>query len=388
VSSDLGPGAYDEAQIPHCRHGGDQGIFQSMPRGTTCAAGSLNAGEHFIINVAGQQNFTGDIADVFSCIAALGDGGCGLEHQLGSVLRALGADGAGGAPPDNAGFLRPDALLAVVLVTNEDDCSAPLNSMLFDPASTLVSDPLGPLDSYRCNEFGHLCGGQRPPRTMAADLTGTCHSAEDGTLLKVADVASRLKGLKVDPTRVLVSAIAGPTAPYVVNLVPPSVRSDPNMWPEVGHSCTSADGIYGDPSIRLAELVQAFGTKGTFQPICADSLKPALDTIAQTVGSGVDVPCLDSKLFDTNTVTAGLQPDCAFVDHVTNGVGIRVDTPISSCAETGNAAPCWTIAADQRCGSGLLVTFKPAAGVPPADLTTTATCQVCAAGDARPGCAD
>ena len=39
-------------------------------------------------------------------------------------LRALGADGRGGPPAENQGFLRPDAYLAIILITNEDDCSA------------------------------------------------------------------------------------------------------------------------------------------------------------------------------------------------------------------------------------------------------------------------
>src|SRR5262249_41604002 len=149
-------------------------------------------------------------------------------HQLASVLRALGADGSP-APTQNAGFLRANAYLAVVLITNEDDCSAPPDSHLYDPASRLVSDPLGPQSSYRCNEFGHLCNGQRPPRTPAGttELTG-CVSAEDGTLLKVSDAAARLKALKADPRMVLVASIAGPPSPYVVELVAPT-GPDPNM---------------------------------------------------------------------------------------------------------------------------------------------------------------
>ena len=48
--------------------------------------------------------------------------GCGFEHQFAAILRALGADG-GRAPAENQGFLRPDAYLAIVMMTNEDDCS-------------------------------------------------------------------------------------------------------------------------------------------------------------------------------------------------------------------------------------------------------------------------
>jgi hypothetical protein len=189
------------------------------------------------------------------------------------VLRALGADG-GPAPAANDGFLRPDALLQVVLLTNEDDCSAPPDSDLFDSTSSLVSDPLGPLQSYRCNEFGHLCGGQPPPRTPAnppVDLSGTCVSAEDGRLLRVSDVTGALQHLKADPSKVLVTVIAGPASPYVVDVGPAQVKNDPDMWPYVQHSCMSADGTYADPGVRLTQLAGAFGANARYVSICADA---------------------------------------------------------------------------------------------------------------------
>src|SRR4029079_4917789 len=51
VSTDMGAGAYDVADIPSCRHGGDRGLLQNQPRGMTCGTGSLNPGERFIANV-------------------------------------------------------------------------------------------------------------------------------------------------------------------------------------------------------------------------------------------------------------------------------------------------------------------------------------------------
>jgi hypothetical protein len=44
---------------------------------------------------------------VFTCIAALGEQGCGFEHQFAAITRALGVDGRGGPPAENADFLRP-----------------------------------------------------------------------------------------------------------------------------------------------------------------------------------------------------------------------------------------------------------------------------------------
>ena len=365
VSSSMGAGR--NPSVDHCPPGGDQGIFQAKPVGSSCTQASLNAGESFIITSgAGGPNFTGDVSDVFGCIAALGSGGCGFEHQFESVLRALGADGAA-APPQNAGFLRPDAILQIVLLTNEDDCSAPPNSDLFDSSSASISDPLGPLQSYRCNEFGHLCGGAPPPRTPASptDLSGTCVSAEDGRLLRVADVVSALKNLKSDPRLVVVSAIAGPANPYIVMTGPSQVKDDPNMWPFIGHSCTSTDGTYGDPSVRIQQWVDAFGSNGSFQSICDASLGAGMPLATQLVSVMSGSPCLDAAVVPSA---------CVFVDQVRDADGGIRDVPLASCTATAGVAPCWTLPAITSCPSGRAVQFVRASGSVVA--STTATCPV------------
>src|SRR5262245_31127211 len=161
VSSDMGAG---DGSIASCDStGGKQGIFQYTARGT-CTNTTLAPGATYISRVNGVANFTApNISDVFTCIAALGEQGCGFEHQLAAVTRALGLDGAS-APAENQGFVRPDALLAVIVVTNEDDCSAspgagPNNRIpLFDTtANTNMASQLGPPANFRCNEFGHIC---------------------------------------------------------------------------------------------------------------------------------------------------------------------------------------------------------------------------------------
>ena len=123
ISQDVGAG---DGSIAGCTSdsgnagGGDMGIFQYTARGT-CTSTTLQPNATYISNVGGVANYSAtDISTVFSCIAALGETGCGFEHQFASVLRALGADGSP-APAENQGFLRSDALLAIVMVTNEDD---------------------------------------------------------------------------------------------------------------------------------------------------------------------------------------------------------------------------------------------------------------------------
>jgi hypothetical protein len=365
VSSSMGAGRNQD--IPHCPPGGDQGIFQSKPVGTTCAQASLNAGQNFIISGPGGQNFTGDVSDMFSCIAALGDGGCGLEHQFESVLRALGADGAA-APAQNAGFLRAGAFLDVVMLTNEDDCSAPPDSDLFDDAG---ADPItfkyGPLQSYRCNEFGHLCGGQPPPRTPAnppVDLSGTCVSSEDGHLIRVADIVAGLKAVKANPSMIVVSAITGPANPYIVNVGPSQIAGDTSMWPFIEHSCMAADGTYADPSVRIQQAVNAFGSNGLLLSICdADLGNPMRVAASQLENVMAGWPCLPAN------VDAAA---CAFVDHVRADGGAPRDVALPACGTTGATLPCWTSSASASCASGRLVQFMRTSG---ADLVgTTASC--------------
>ena len=100
VSQDMGAG---DGSIASCdASGGKNGIFQYTSRGA-CTTTSLKAGATYIANVDGVTNYTGNVGDVFSCIAALGETGCGFEHQFAAITRALGVDGRGAAPPRTRG---------------------------------------------------------------------------------------------------------------------------------------------------------------------------------------------------------------------------------------------------------------------------------------------
>jgi hypothetical protein len=386
ISSDTGPGKFD---LPdrHCSLGGDGGRFQSTARGT-CAVSPLAAGQTFLQASSNQQvkNYTGDITDAFTCIAALGDQGCGFEGQLKSVRLAL--DPAS-APPDNRGFLRDDAYLAVVLVTNEDDCSVPDDSDLVDPAQTLLSDPLGPLWSFRCNEFGHLCNIngtlQPPPRAAVQSLLGcVSNDGPTGKLTKLRDEIAFLKSLKSDPNKILVSAVAGPATPYGIELIPQSGLPD-ELEANIQHSCAiPATGEYGDPSVRLKQWLDAFGVNGVFQSICADSFAPALQVIAARV-AGVFGPACVSGPFAGGD--GGAPTACRVVDRTPRSDGSRSEVLLPSCADNANAAPCWTLMDDASgCLDGKRLSINRGAVTPPADLTTAFTCAACAPGTAEIGC--
>jgi hypothetical protein len=348
VSSDMGaPG--DSTSSIGCSRVGDDGQFRfgatggasgqhpgfdgggtgGAPGGNDagapgCAGASLNSGATYISNVDGVANYTGDLSTLLSCMTALGDSGCGFENQLASISRSLGADGSP-APSSNAGFLRPDAQLAIIVLSNEDDCSAPADTVLYslNGGQQNISNALGPLANYRCNRFGHLCvdpaapgsacltqpPAQPPPdvQTTASgptlDLVDCESNDNNGLLSSVTNFVSGIRALKADPdNQIVVGAIVAPPTPYTVAWLSAQGGQDTRLgelWPLVEHSCGPAggddvnpratqpttDGTFGDPAVRIAQWVQGFGDNGVMASICEGSYANAFSAIASKIGA-------------------------------------------------------------------------------------------------------
>jgi hypothetical protein len=405
VSSDMGAGTGTSG----CAGNGNAGIFRWGAPTTTCAA--TTDGAKFLSNINGSANYTGDLSSVFSCLAALGEDGCGYEQTLLSVTHALGADnfdsdGTPQAPPENQGFLRDGADLAIIVLTNEDDCSTPQGAAndLFPRAGdgSSVSTALGPPIGYRCNAFGHLCGtppaappimsplGTSDPgdETTVVKLEN-CVSAEDsGRLIPVAAFAQALKSLKPDPAnQILVAAISGlypdtsRNAPYSVTWKRAPAGQPGGPWPEMVHSCVSAgDQTDADPGVRIGEFVKQFGRSGVLQSICDSSFRPAMVRIGDEIGRLMGPPCVTGVFADRSPTQAGTQYDCTVTDQVGGRNG-----PIASCDENGGAHPCWHLDADSDCrvpagspaGTEALRLTVDRDGVPASDLvSTTIKCQL------------
>jgi len=385
ISSDMGAG---DGTVAGCDStGGKKGILQYTARGA-CTATKLNAGAKYTSNIGGTANYTGALADVFRCIGALGEAGCGFEHQFAAILRALGADDQP-APAENQGFLRADANLAIVMLTNEDDCSVTPNVPIFDTLSNAnIASQLGPPINFRCNEFGHICDGAHPLRLapnndVAAMVTYNSCEANDteGYLLSALDTANRLKALKADPSQLLVASIQGPESPYVVHWKGPgttdtSCGAASCPWPEITHSCTAGDTSFADPGVRTAKFAAEFGNNGLVLPICGDGFAPSLERIGQAIGKLFTPACISGKIQDDPT-KPGLQPDCTVTAHVQQASGSAMDTALPSCAANGGVGPCWTVTRDlARCSGDAAVVVTPGpAGAP--TQSATIQCTLC-----------
>lgn len=309
-----------------------------------------------------EVNYTGTLTDQFSCITALGTSGCGFEQPLEAMRRAL-------APGRNPGFLRPDAALAVVFVGDEDDCSTADPAMFGDPNAGVLS-PLGPRTSFRCFEFGTVCDPDADPRAPGT-RTG-CQSREDSPYLtSVASYTAFLRGLKADPSQVVVTSLIGALDEARTAEVVP----DPNMpdAPALAPSCTSDRGV-AYPGFRLGDFTAAF--HGTSRSICEPSFAAPLGTFASRITTTMGVPCFEHALKDADATVAGVQATCTVSDRA-RATGATTAVPACDADPSGT---CWRVVADaSRCplapGHLTIAIDRPGA-TDLADITTTASCAI------------
>lgn len=414
VSSDLGIGRAANVAIPGCSAGGDAGNLRSQPEGM-CTDSTLAPGATFISDIGDSPNYSAaddasepGIAKVFQCVADLGTGGCGFGQPLAALVRALGADGQP-PPAANAGFLRPDAYLAIVIISNEDDCSVPSDSSLFslrDLAENDLGDPRGPLTHYRCNHAGHLCQDANgnlgsPPLSPPADATAgvpslalaDCVSNEDGALTPVSKLVAEIKALKADPQRILVSAVAGPATPYTVEWVPEVGGTKAGeLWPQVAPSCGSeaADGgAFGEPGVRISQFVNAF-SDSVLASVCDSNWATALQIFSRRLPVDTFPPCFPDNIATRTDGQGRTYPDCAVTERLTTTEGTQ-EIQLAACAVAPPGAPCWSLGAPADAADSCVINGKQSmtitnepVGPDPASYTATVSvsCQIALPADA------
>ena len=383
VTSDLGAGQF--VLGGQCHPGGDgaklQALGKAAPASCMAPTGAVNFLEVDYTTGAATPTTNApagqDVNTTFGCMAAVGDTGCGFESQLESVYKALHDP-----ITENAGFLRDDAALVVLLLTDEDDCSADANSDLFDPSKS-QAPPMGygALDSYRCTEFGIECVNPSDgklamlPYGDSGGAWSQCRSApasDGGKLLavqKYIDFFTKPKaqgGVKLNPDDVVLSAIIGPAMPVQSLLAKPtagpytacSPLSPPSCVPVLQHSCIASTNtqFFADPAVRIHQVVSAVAVHEETST-CDTSYDVALSNLGTLVQPTTGATgCLPSPPADSAA------PSCVVT---ANG------NPLPACS-AANAPPCWHVDQTTLCASGAQLVIDQ----PPIDATLSATCVV------------
>ncbi len=236
----------------------------------------------FPAGAIGQSDFVNGV----ECIVGQGtdgDFGCGYEQQLEATLRALN-----GSVGVNEGFIRDEALLAIILVTDEDDCSAE------DPDIYDVSD-------NAANQY-------KGPYTAGMELKAELRCFEHKQALwDIERYATAFADLKDSPSKIVFAAIAGIPLGEFSSL--DAILNDPNMvevpdGPDTSSqklrpSCDAGANGEAFPARRIVETakgLEELGVRSIVESICEDDYTGLLGDIVAKIGDALRQICLPRPL--------------------------------------------------------------------------------------------
>ncbi len=315
----------------------DDGLLQNTPR----VAGCTPPNGRFlsdIKNATGTRttNYAGSLESSLSCIAQLGATGCGFEAPLEAMKRALD-----GSRPENAGFLREGAFLAVVILTDEDDCSVKDPAIFALPATQVGAGDFRcqPLFAYRCDT---------PISATAGGSYANCRVRTDSYLQDPAIYAQFLSTVK-PAGKSVVALIAGDPKPNITTgpLGMQQLALQPSCMATINGNLA-----LGRPALRLAEFIKPFGDHGLFRTVCQSDYSQTLTEVGKLLFKAIS-PCLEGALdvADVDPANPGVQPDCTVSDIQNPDTTHEHETQMDTCHMTdpttpagGGARPCWWVA--------------------------------------------
>jgi hypothetical protein len=155
-----GLGCVDPPALPSSENG-DNGAFRQKP--------ACDLPRRWI------ERSDADVSGMFACNARVGTGGPSIEMPLHTAELAFTERMSDGT---NQGFLREDALLALVIISDEDDCSRTDNNFSIESDSCHPEWPENPAISYYTGFLDTLKGerGRWATAVIAGPGPGTCES--------------------------------------------------------------------------------------------------------------------------------------------------------------------------------------------------------------------
>jgi len=281
--------------------------------------------------IDGQTNLppTTDMAAAFACFAPQGVNGCGFEAPLESMYLAL----VRAQTPDEPGygFMRRNATLAIVHLTDAADCSYNQEwAEIFDAEGDKAfwADPLADSPSAAvCWNAGVECTGDASTYDSCEpankDISGELGATDGDSVLQPLDryigLVARIdkeKKMVDDGLEVIVALIGGVDGagePVYADVS----ETDPDFHAEfgIGPGCEAAlaagqlEPMRAVPPVRLRDFTNAF-TPGNLASICADDYSPTFEDLAQRIAAQMPVSCFWGCVKDTDPTTERIEPDC------------------------------------------------------------------------------
>jgi hypothetical protein len=261
---------------------GDDGVLLRDLDGLPgCTAGAGGAYLAFDAETDDAQ----DLGGPFACRALVGTDGCGFEQQLEAAWKALapatdksfsrGTGGHGNA--ENAGFLREDSVLAVVVVSDEDDCSIPDEARaLFSPndQNILLNVSCG-LNPNSLHPVSRYVDGLRSLRPDNPDLV---------VFAAIAGVPLEAEGmLDASGTQDHAAILAMEAMQFRQDLP----DQNGNILPKA--ACETSNGR-AFPGRRFVEVAKQFGDNALVRSICSDDFSFAITSVSRAIAKKLGTP--------------------------------------------------------------------------------------------------
>lgn len=285
VTSDMGTGGHD---IPTCdlQPFGRDGIL--VTEGNTTIPGCAADYPPFVAFEPAHDLRVA--ADALGCVARRGTGGCGFEQPLDAVLKAVtpataptrfALDTRGHGDGANAGLVRERSLVAVLVLTDEEDTSA-VDLALFDPMSTEYPGDL----NLRGFEYP---GALRPPTEYADGLLALRPGEPERVLFaSLTGIPPELHGRTVAEVDAI---LADPRMQEAIDLESPTPRLVP--------SCNVPGLGIAFPARRIVTVGREIAARGghtVAESSCGDDFGPQLERVALAIGDALRPHCLAAPL--------------------------------------------------------------------------------------------
>jgi hypothetical protein len=299
-------------------------------------------------------------AEAFECFGPQGIAGCGFESTLESMRLALTR--AHDEDEPSYGFLRPGAILAIVLVTDEEDCSARKDSeyreVWADDGNHVfwseVNLGMG-ATSEVCWNAGVECDGG--PGTYSdcrpADkaIDGTPTDPEHSVLYSVQSYIDFVQGIEKQKRKldggaeVLVAVLGGVPSGYSDGAeIVYSDGDDADFLAKmgIGAGCNSENGM-AVPPVRLRAFAEAFALSDAVEDrnlysVCEDDYSPALEQIADRIRDKLRPACMPTCVADVNPFNDQLDPQCTLEESYRDEAGTSREVSVPQCGQDGSGA--------------------------------------------------
>ena len=315
-------------------------------------------------NTSGVTNVSGaSMLEALQCYAPQGVAGCGFESHLESMYLALARSKDKGSK-NNYGFLRDAAVLSVVIVSDETDCSfTPEFKDIFTTNKVFWNDPANDVapTSAMCWAAGVACEGQGPNYdtcfSQNYDDAGNPGVSDASAVLqpltKYLDFVNNIERNKQQfdsDNQVLVSLLSGVPIGYDTFDSELSYADSPdpefNSLFGIGPGCivgpVNAPESTAVPPVRERELAEAFNVDDdqsrNLYSICDNDYSSSLAAIGDQISDQIKPICMPNCVQDSKPETALVEPECSVYDeNLIEGT----KTPLPACVE--GPGPAWVV---------------------------------------------